>query len=202
MAKLLVHESAGIREFELVDTEIHVGRELDNSLRLADPSISRHHCVIRRTASGFEVQDLQSSNGVLLNGSRIQTSPLRDGDRLTLGQIQITFSDPQSSAEATTPVVLGTAPEKPLGTIRMTVEQMAAIHGGQAPGAAGEPSPSPVQEPSPEPTMNMAKEAPPRPAIPETPAFGQFTDPGVSPREEASGFGKFIQKLKGLFGKG
>ena len=35
MAKLLVQESSGVREFELVDNEVKVGRELDNTLRLA-----------------------------------------------------------------------------------------------------------------------------------------------------------------------
>ena len=45
MAKLLVQESNGAREFELVDLEVQIGRELDNALRLADPSISRHHAV-------------------------------------------------------------------------------------------------------------------------------------------------------------
>ena len=103
MAKLLIHESAGVREFELVDNEIHIGRELDNTLRLPDPSISRHHCVIRRIGDGFEIQDLQSSNGVLVNGNRIQTSPLRHGDRVTLGQIQLTFQDPQAQAQGSPP---------------------------------------------------------------------------------------------------
>ncbi|HEX9081235.1 MAG TPA: FHA domain-containing protein, partial [Holophagaceae bacterium] len=90
MAKLLVHESAGVREFEIVDNEVHMGRELDNTLRLPDPSISRHHCVVRKVAGGYEIQDLQSSNGVLVNGNRVQSSPLRDGDRITLGQVQLT----------------------------------------------------------------------------------------------------------------
>ena len=83
MAKLLVHESAGIREFEIIDNEVHMGRELDNTLRLPDPSISRHHCVIRKVGGGFEIQDLQSSNGVLVNGNRVQASPKKETTRLS-----------------------------------------------------------------------------------------------------------------------
>ena len=94
MAKMLVQETAGLREFELVDDEVPIGRELDNALRVADPSISRHHAVIRRTPAGYEVQDLQSSNGVLVNGTRMPTALLRDGDRVTLGQVHMTFVDP------------------------------------------------------------------------------------------------------------
>jgi len=153
MAKLLVQESAGVREFELVDNEVHIGRELDNALRLADPSISRHHAVIRRTAAGFEVQDLQSSNGVLVNGTRLQTAILRDGDRVTLGQIQMTFVDPvPAEAMATMSVPVG-EPASPLGTVRMDPSEMAKIQ-GLGPKAAPEPPPPPppvVQPPLPPP---------------------------------------------------
>ncbi|HWQ10935.1 MAG TPA: FHA domain-containing protein, partial [Holophaga sp.] len=116
MAKLLIQENNGVREFELVDNEIQIGRELDNALRLADPSISRHHAVLRRTAAGYEVQDLGSSNGVLVNGVKVQVSPLQDGDRLTLGQLQIDFADPRPPQEADVP--------DPLGTVRITPEEM------------------------------------------------------------------------------
>ena len=133
MAKLLVHESAGIREFEIIDAEVHLGRELDNTLRLPDPSVSRHHCVLRKVAGGYEIQDLQSSNGVLVNGNRVQSSPLRDGDRLTVGQVQLTFVDPRAEAGATIALNIQDAPAVPSGTVRMSAEQLAAIHTGKPP---------------------------------------------------------------------
>ncbi|BDU68348.1 hypothetical protein GETHOR_04490 [Geothrix oryzae] len=138
MAKLLVHESAGIREFEIVDEEVHMGRELDNTLRLPDPSISRHHCVIRKVGGGYEVQDLQSSNGVLVNGNRVQSSPLRDGDRVTLGQVQLTFQDPRPEG-ATVAINRDEVPAVPTGTVRMSADELAAIHTGKPP--AGDPAP-------------------------------------------------------------
>jgi uncharacterized RDD family membrane protein YckC len=137
MAKLLVQETNGAREFELVDREVHLGRELDNALRLSDPSVSRHHAVIRQGPDGYAIEDLQSSNGVLLNGARVPSAPLRDGDRITLGQIQITFVDP--------------APASPAGTVRMDAEAMARFRertreaeaGASLPAAA----PAPAQAP-------------------------------------------------------
>lgn len=131
MAKLLVHESAGVREFEIVDNEVHMGRELDNTLRLPDPSISRHHCVLRKVGGGYEIQDLQSSNGVLVNGNRVQASPLRNGDRITLGQVQLTFQDPLSEVGATVAVSREEANQPPLGTVRMSASELAAIHTGK-----------------------------------------------------------------------
>jgi pSer/pThr/pTyr-binding forkhead associated (FHA) protein len=93
MAKLLIHESAGIREFELVDEEVRIGRELDNALRLPDPSVSRHHAVLMRTPEGYVLQDKNSSNGVYVNDERAEETTLSDGDEITLGQIQITFQN-------------------------------------------------------------------------------------------------------------
>jgi uncharacterized RDD family membrane protein YckC len=139
MAKLLVHESAGVREFEIIDNEVHMGRELDNTLRLPDPSISRHHCVIRKVGGGFEIQDLQSSNGVLVNGNRVQASPLRDGDRITLGQVQLTFQDPRPEAGATVAIQVQNAPAVPSGTVRMSADQLAAIHAGKPAEAPASP---------------------------------------------------------------
>ncbi|BDU74802.1 FHA domain-containing protein [Mesoterricola silvestris] len=155
MAKLLVQESNGAREFELVDNEVNIGRELDNTLRLADPSISRHHAVLRRTATGYEVQDLGSSNGVLINGVKVETGALKDGDRITLGQMQLTFVDPQP-AEAM----------NPLGTVRMSLDEMAKIQGGP-------PEPPPIAlaaaapMPPPAPVPPAPVPPPPRPQAPQ-----------------------------------
>jgi uncharacterized RDD family membrane protein YckC len=144
MAKLLIQESNGVREFELVDQEINIGRELDNTLRLADPSISRHHAVIRKTVAGYEVQDLGSSNGVLINGVKVDSGTIKHGDRITLGQMQLTFQDPQAE-EA-----------NPLGTVRMSLDEMVKIQGGPAPAAPPEPVPMAPPPPPPAPRAEPA----------------------------------------------
>ena len=164
MAKLLVHESAGVREFEIVDEEVHMGRELDNTLRLPDPSISRHHCVLRRVSGGYEIQDLQSSNGVLVNGNRVQSSPLRNGDRITLGQVQLTFQDPQAEVGATVAVSRGAA-QPPLGTVRMSADELAAIHTGKPPAGSDQAATGPTPTAPPIPPV-----APPPATKPMVPA--------------------------------
>lgn len=146
MAKLLIQESNGAREFELVDLEVNIGRELDNTLRLADPSISRHHAVLRKTPTGYEVQDLGSSNGVLINGVKVEAGPLKDGDRITLGQMQLTFCDPRPTEDLNPPgTVRISEGMNPLGTVRMNLDEMAKIQAGglpQPPAAVPVPPPS------------------------------------------------------------
>ena len=147
MAKLLVQESDGAREFDLVDLEVNIGRELDNTLRLSDPSVSRHHAAVRLGPSGYEIHDLQSSNGVLLNGNRVPSAPLRDGDRITLGQMQLTFVDPQPVQSSS-----------PLGTVRMAPEAMARLRAAteipEAPGVPAAPAaPARPSQPRPGPAF-------------------------------------------------
>ncbi len=171
MAKLLVQESAGVREFEMVDNEVHIGRELDNTLRLADPSISRHHAVIRRTSDGWEVQDLQSSNGVLVNGNRVPSATLKDGDRVTLGQIQMTFSEPAASLG--TVMMPAGAPPNPLGTVRMDPSEMAKIQGvGSAPAPVPTAPVPAIPVPPPAPVA-----PPPPPAVPAPPPVAAAMPP-------------------------
>ena len=170
MAKLLVHESAGVREFEIIDNEVHMGRELDNTLRLPDPSISRHHCVIRKVGGGFEIQDLQSSNGVLVNGNRVQSSPLRNGDRITLGQVQLTFQDPRPEVSPTVAIKAQDSPAVPSGTVRMSADHLAAIHSGKPP-AEAEPK---IQD-------QLATGPSAAPAKPPIPPMGAPTAPKAAP---------------------
>jgi len=145
MAKLLVQESSGVREFELVDNEVQIGRELDNALRLADPSISRHHAMVRK----------------------VESSPLQDGDRVTLGQIQMTFVDPKPL-----PVP---EPLSPLGTVRISPDEMRRVQGAQGTPEARPAEPLPVvplppPPPAPVPPAPIAlAPMPPPPVQPPTP---------------------------------
>jgi pSer/pThr/pTyr-binding forkhead associated (FHA) protein len=93
MAKLLIHESTGIRQFEIVDAEVRIGRELDNNLRIADPSVSRHHAVLRHSQNGYVIQDQESVNGITCNDQKVKEAVLSDGAEFLLGQVKLTFLD-------------------------------------------------------------------------------------------------------------
>ena len=105
MAKLLIYESVGIREFELMDEEVQIGRELDNTLRIPDPSVSRHHAVLRRTPQGYVIQDRQSANGIVMWGKKVEEVLLADGDEFSLGQVQITFRNRDNNGTTVSPAM-------------------------------------------------------------------------------------------------
>ena len=60
--------------------------------QLPDPTISRHHCAIQTVGDAWEVEDLQSTNGVQVNGVEVMRTILADRDMLTLGQFDILIS--------------------------------------------------------------------------------------------------------------
>jgi pSer/pThr/pTyr-binding forkhead associated (FHA) protein len=75
-----------VREVVIGQEEFLLGRGADCDLRLADDSVSRHHCLLRFGSSGAEASDMQSSNGTFVNGQRvISTQELHSGDVIRVG---------------------------------------------------------------------------------------------------------------------
>jgi hypothetical protein len=69
-----------------------IGRSRDCDIVLGDHNVSRRHAEVRPTDEGWAVIDLGSTNGVLLNGRRINgTAALRGGDRIELGTSELRF---------------------------------------------------------------------------------------------------------------
>jgi diguanylate cyclase (GGDEF)-like protein len=69
-----------------VENELIIGRASDAHLRLLDAGVSRRHARILRTAKKrFVLEDLGSTNGTFLNGSRIRRSDVHAGDRIQIG---------------------------------------------------------------------------------------------------------------------
>ncbi|TXT29067.1 MAG: serine/threonine protein kinase, partial [Planctomycetota bacterium] len=69
--------------------ELLLGRGEDCSVRLRDPSVSRHQCRIRLEADRVTLIDLSSRWGTLVNGRSIKEGELKSGDHITLGDTEI-----------------------------------------------------------------------------------------------------------------
>jgi hypothetical protein len=69
-----------------------IGRSRDCDVVLEDAGASRRHAEIRPRADGWELQDLDSTNGVRVNGRAIRgAQPLHPGDRVEIGSTEIVF---------------------------------------------------------------------------------------------------------------
>jgi hypothetical protein len=71
-----------------------IGRSEEGEIVLVDPSVSRTHAVVEIDEGGAFVRDLGSTNGTFLNGRRIESGSLRDGDELRFGNTRMRFETP------------------------------------------------------------------------------------------------------------
>ena len=77
---------------ELLGEVTTVGRQKGNDLVLDDVTVSRHHALFTRTASGrVTVRDLNSLNGTYVNGTRVEEVTLRTYDEVQIGKFKLTF---------------------------------------------------------------------------------------------------------------
>lgn len=73
--------------FELNKDIITLGRDITNDIVINDPEVSRHHLRITRGASGYNIEDLGSTNGTFIGGQRVTgVRPLNRGDMIGLGE--------------------------------------------------------------------------------------------------------------------
>jgi two-component system alkaline phosphatase synthesis response regulator PhoP len=95
----LVIEEGLLREKLIpIANRLTVGREEDNDIQLSDPSVSKHHAVVRLVKGRPVIEDLESRNGTFINNERIRKSLLRPGDKITLGNSTIRFIEETASA--------------------------------------------------------------------------------------------------------
>ena len=67
-----------------------LGRSTEADVRIDDPGVSRRHCEIR-TGTPSTVQDLGSTNGIVVDGQHTTRATLRDGSRIVVGSTTIIY---------------------------------------------------------------------------------------------------------------
>ena len=83
------------REHTLTNETITIGRAVENDIVITSKRISRQHARIRREGWRAMLEDMGSTNGTNLNGQRIHAPiQLRDGDQIEIGDVLLTFRDP------------------------------------------------------------------------------------------------------------
>jgi hypothetical protein len=68
-----------------------LGRSAGCDVRLEDPNVSRRHAELRQQGTAYWIVDLDSTNGVEVNGARVERSKLDHGDTVTMGESELVF---------------------------------------------------------------------------------------------------------------
>lgn len=93
-------QQANGRNFRVEEgQEVSFGRAFDNTIHIDDGSISRHHAAIKWKKSMMYITDLQSTNGTMVNGERVQDDfyyELNYMDEVTIGNIAFKVFDEDS----------------------------------------------------------------------------------------------------------
>ena len=74
-------------QFVLEDEEIVIGRSSGADLQVLTKELSRNHVRLTRDGNEYSCHDPGSRNGIFLNGLRIHSAVLRDGDTLQIGNV-------------------------------------------------------------------------------------------------------------------
>jgi hypothetical protein len=84
-----------------VDSErTTIGRGKSNTIVLNDGSVSREHAEIVHTPAGYQVRDLGSTNGVMVNGTKVNERLLDHGDEIVFGSVSMRFEHANLGVDA------------------------------------------------------------------------------------------------------
>jgi pSer/pThr/pTyr-binding forkhead associated (FHA) protein len=92
-AYLVFQDTGTIRTVPMTGGSMRIGRSLSADLRFEDPTVSRRHAVLVAEDEGIRVLDDRSLNGVFVNGERIVSQLLSDGDEIVVGRYRLRFAD-------------------------------------------------------------------------------------------------------------
>ncbi len=80
------------RRHEVAKQRVVIGRSKDADVQVSDPNVSRRHAELRQEGSAYWIVDLDSTNGVEVQGKRVKRLKLEDGTRFTVGSTEIQFA--------------------------------------------------------------------------------------------------------------
>jgi pSer/pThr/pTyr-binding forkhead associated (FHA) protein len=171
MYKLIIQDDEGkTTVVPLIREELTIGRQEGNTIRLTERNVSRRHAKLLRGAEAIVIEDLDSYNGVRVNGTRIQgKAEIKEADRVQIGDYLI-------EVKAEQPVPAVDAHAGTVETVQMPVIDAAPVPVvAQGSEAVTAPNPAPAASPG---SDNFAAEAVTASAAPPT---------GTTPLAEENG---------------
>ena len=86
-----------LAEYNMTKERYTIGRLPDNDVRIDNPSVSGHHCLIINILNDSFLEDLNSTNGTYVGGKLIKKHALQNGDAITIGHHQLRYVDSQAA---------------------------------------------------------------------------------------------------------
>ncbi|KPC54133.1 FHA domain-containing protein [Amantichitinum ursilacus] len=87
MAKLILSLAGEyVEEYKLVQESTRIGRRPHNDIQVDHLAVSGEHAVVRQKGQHYVLNDLDSTNGVTVNGQRVSRHVLQDGDQIRIGK--------------------------------------------------------------------------------------------------------------------
>ncbi len=102
----------GVRTHSTGGPVLTVGRAPSNDIVARDARVSRHHSRIERRGEYVRIVDLGSSNGTRVNGQQLSEADLRIGDRVTVGELELTLEALEPEADAALDTLAEAVPEE------------------------------------------------------------------------------------------
>jgi len=90
-------------EVPIAREKLLIGRHSFNDICLRDHSVSRHHAIVVPTGPTWVIVDLNSTNGVLINGRKVRQQVLTSGDEISVGRFILKFEGGPSAVAAQPP---------------------------------------------------------------------------------------------------
>ncbi len=69
-----------------------LGRSRECDIQVEDANVSRRHAELRQEGTAYWIVDLDSTNGIEVNGKRVKRAKLEPGDTFTVGSTEVSFS--------------------------------------------------------------------------------------------------------------
>lgn len=121
--------------FELIKSEIVIGRDEGVDLVIPTPAVSRRHAKLSMEGNGYAIEDLGSSNGTFVNGERLRArKALNAGDEIKLGQaITLSYTAPVTQESQKTAVRPAPAkPSQPAHLMQTMIGEEPVVRSGTA----------------------------------------------------------------------
>src|SRR5207237_10830005 len=80
------------RSLRVDKRRVVLGRSRECDIQIEDPNVSRRHAELRQEGSAYWIVDLDSTNGLEVNGRRVKRAKLDPGDTFTVGSTDVEFS--------------------------------------------------------------------------------------------------------------